>query len=42
MRPYLDTVFIDSRRFEEIEKQPELTALEEGKLPGSALEVLND
>ena len=34
VRPCLDTVDIDSRRFEEIEEQPELTALEGGKLQG--------
>ena len=39
MRPCLDTVNIDSRRLEEIGQWPELTALEGGKLPGTAVEV---
>ena len=42
MRLCLDTVDIDSRSLEEIEGQPELTALEGGELQGSALEVFYD
>ena len=41
MRPCFDTVDIVSRRSEEIGQQPDLTALEGGKLPGTALEVFN-
>ena len=40
--PCLDMVDINSRRLEDIGQQPELMALEGGKLPGTALDVLYD